>query len=182
MLMTGIIFGGVLSYITVYSKEIGIVNGGLYFLVNSIGVAFTRLFAGRILDKHGPKPVILFGFISLALGFIALSVSRGMSLFLLAAFFIGLGNGTIMPTLQTMVINMVEPECRGVANSTFFAATDIGIGGGSIVLGWISGLTSLKTMFLFSGLFIVIPFTVFQIYVLKYYEKKVFELQSQTVV
>lgn len=178
MSLVGVVLGGVLSYIIIFSLEIGIVNGGLYFIVNSAGVVLTRLFAGKILDKHGPKPIIIFGFIVLSLGFIVLSVCNNLTVFLLASFLIGLGNGTIMPTLQTMVINMVEPEKRGVASSTFFAFMDIGIGGGSIFLGWLTSIVTLKTMFLISGIFILLPFLLFLTFVLHDYEKKASQLHS----
>ncbi|MFZ7131813.1 MAG: MFS transporter [Eubacteriales bacterium] len=178
-MMTGIVNGGIMSYIIIYSQEIGIINGGLYFLMNGIGVTLTRLFAGRLLDKYGPRYILSFGFIGYSLGLVILSLSDGLVLFLAAAFWIGLGNGIIMPSLQTMSINIVEPESRGVASTTFYAFTDIGIGGGSIFLGLLSGILSLNQVFLFSALYLIIPLVIFNLFVMKDYSRKLEQINNQ---
>ena len=171
-MLAGVVNGAVMSYIILFARDIGIINGGIYFFVNSIGVALARLFAGKIVDRSGPRYVISFGFIMYALGLIALSVSSGLGLFLAAALAIGLGNGIIMPTLQTMVINIVEAEYRGVASSTFYALTDIGVGGGSIVLGLLTEIISLREMFMISGLYLLIPLILFNVFAIKDYRNK----------
>jgi predicted MFS family arabinose efflux permease len=58
--------------------------------------------------------------------------------------------GVVMPTLQAMANNVVEPQRRGAANATFITAFDIGIGGGSMLLGMLAEFTSLKSMYLAS--------------------------------
>jgi MFS family permease len=64
---------------------------------------------------------------------------------------VGVCMGVVMPTLQTMANNVVEPQRRGAANATFITAFDIGIGGGSMLLGLLAEFTSLKSMYLVSG-------------------------------
>lgn len=145
--MTGIVNDGIMSYIIIYSQKIGIINGGLYFLMNGIGVALTRIFAGKLLDKYGPRYILSFGFIGYSLRLVILSLSDGLVLFLATAFWIGLGNGIIMPSLQTMTINIVEPESRAVASTTFYKFTDIGIGGGSHILRFIKRYIVIKSSF-----------------------------------
>ncbi|MGI6226204.1 MAG: MFS transporter, partial [Peptococcales bacterium] len=180
MLLTGIASGGIMSYIIIYSKEIGIINGGLYFFVNAIGVAITRLFSGRMMDKYGPKSLVIYGIIIWASGFFVLAASKELILFLIAAALIGVGSGIVMPVCQTMIINVVEPECRGVANSTYYAALDIGIGGGSIVLGLMTSFISLKNIFFLCGLFYTVPLVLFLVFVIKDYERKVKLLHTKT--
>lgn len=173
VLLNSVISGGVITYIIIYSKEIGIVNGGLYFFVNSFGVAVTRLFSGKIIDKSGPKLIVPFGFISMGIGYLVLSTSNGLLLFLSAALLIGIGSGTVIPALQAMVINVVEPQCRGVANSTFFAMIDIGFVIGSVLLGWMTTVMSLKSLFFISGLSYTAPLVIFLVYVLKDYHNRI---------
>lgn len=176
LMTTGIVNGGIMSYIIIYSQGIGIVNGGLYFLTNAIGVALTRLFSGRLLDNYGPKYILSFGFIGFIIGLIVLSLSNGLVLFMLAALLIGLGNGTVMPSLQTMSINIVEPEARGIASTTFYAFMDIGIGGGAIFIGKITNWLTLNQIFMFCAAFLVIPLIMFHLFILKDYNIKLEEI------
>jgi len=167
------VYGGIVSFITLYSDEIGIANGGLFFLAYAAAMSVTRPLAGRIMDRRGPAPVIMAGFIFLIAGFLILWAIRDLTGFTAAAILIGIGNGNIWPTMQTMVINMVEPQRRGVVNSTYFSALDLGIGAGSISLGWLAQGTSIGAMYLASALILLIPLAYLSLYVLKDYSNKV---------
>lgn len=172
MFFLTMVYGGVVSFITLYSDEIGIANGGLFFLVYAIAMSVTRPFAGRIMDRRGPGPVLIAGLLSLIAGFLLLWASRDLTGFTAAAVLIGIGNGNTWPTLQTMVINMVEPQRRGVANSTYFSSVDLGIGVGSIVLGWFAQGTSIGTMYLVSAFILLIPLAYLFLHVVKDYNSK----------
>lgn len=74
--------------------------------------------------------------------------------FLLAGGLIGLGYGTIVPSIQTMAINHVEPHRRGVATGTFFTFLDTGIGAGSFVLGIVAQLSGLRQLYFYSSIMI----------------------------
>ncbi|NLN06246.1 MAG: MFS transporter [Firmicutes bacterium] len=174
--IVGMFFGGLNTFVAMLGEEIGIFNGGIFFTLNSIGVAIPRLFAGRIQDRRGPRPVIPVGLCSLALGLVVLGLSREIFAFSAAALLTGFGLGIVWPAMQAMVVNMVEPGRRGVALSTYGAAVDVGIAAGAIVLGWVSDLTSLSTMYLVSAAGVIIPFLAFQLYIFPDYERKVAEL------
>jgi len=176
-----VLMGGILSFAILFGEELGVPNAGWFFILNSVGVVITRMFAGKIQDRHGPRPVILFAFVMLVLGFVLLSLSTSPPLFYISALIIGLGNGSMMPSLQAMIFNMVVPERRGAANSTYFAALDIGVGSGSVILGFIANHTGYATMFLACALFLVIPFLCFWFYTNKDYEIKAAEIKALEV-
>ena len=173
MFLTTFVYGGIISFIVIYGTQIGIKNGGLFFLVYAVALSLSRPYAGKMLDRQGPKVVTLIGFPLLILGFILLAASKNVALFSLAAIILGAGNGMVWPTLQTMIINMVEPHRRGVANSTYMSALDLGIGGGSIVLGWLAGFTSISIMYLLCGLLTIVPLLYFNFFVAKFYKDQV---------
>ena len=177
-MMATILMGGIFSFVVIYGEQLGLANPGIFFFINSLGVVITRIFAGRIHDRYGPQPILLFAFIMQMIGFIILSQSSGLLSFSLSAFIIGLGNGSAGPSMQAMIFNMVVAQRRGAANSTHFAAIDIGIGAGSLLLGWLADLTSLSTMFLICGLFLMVPLLFFQFYAMKDYEKKSEEIRQ----
>ncbi|MCL6558298.1 MAG: MFS transporter [Firmicutes bacterium] len=165
-------YGGIVSFITIYSEEIGVANGGLFFLVYAVVMSLVRPFAGKVMDRRGPGPVVITGFLSLIAGFLILWASNEVTGFTAAAVLIGIGNGNVWPTLQTMVINIVEPQRRGVANSTFFSSLDLGIGIGSIALGWLAEVTSTGAIYLASALILIIPLAYLSFYAIKDYNSK----------
>jgi len=173
MFFTTLVYGGVVSFITIYSDQIGIKNGGLFFLVYAIAMGLLRPFSGKLTDRRGPDLIVAAGFLALITGFLLLAASKGLALFLVSAAVMGAGNGMVWPTLQTMVINMVEPQRRGVANSTLFSALDLGIGGGSVFLGWLADWTSIGTMYFVSALSLFLPLVYFFFYVVKDYNNKI---------
>ncbi|MCL6634582.1 MAG: MFS transporter [Peptococcaceae bacterium] len=179
MFFSTIVYGGIVSFITLYSEEIGITNGGLFFLVYAAAMSAARPLAGKVMDRRGPGPVISAGFLTLIAGFLLLWASRDLTSFTAAAVLIGIGNGNVWPTLQTMVINMVEPQRRGVANSTYFSAVDLGIGAGSITLGWLAEGTSIATMYLACALILVIPLAYLSLYAIRDYNSKVARSESR---
>jgi predicted MFS family arabinose efflux permease len=81
----------------------------------------------------------------------------------------GIGFGMIWPTLMAMIVNMVPPHRRGVANSTYFSALDLGIGCGSIALGILANNTSTGTMYLVCAFILVIPIFIYFTYANKSY-------------
>jgi len=172
MLLLAFPFAGIMSFITLFAKELSIESTGMFFLIYAIGVSIIRPTTGKMMDRKGPAFVMLLSFIGTISGLVLLSQSTAEPGFLVAAFVLGLGNGIVMPTLQTMVINMVKPEKRGVATSTFFSSIDLGIGIGAFFLGNIAEIFSLSQMYLFCAISMVIPATLFFGVTLSDYKKK----------
>lgn len=173
MIIVAIPYAGMMTFIPLYSEELGIENGGLFFLIYAIGVSILRPLAGKIMDLRGPVVIMIISFTLSIAGLVLLYFSNEIRLFLVGAFVLGLGNGILMPTLQTMIINMVKPERRGVANSTFFSSIDLGIGIGSVVLGYLAEFTSLSFLFLFSGIILLFPMFYFFIFVVEKYNRSI---------
>lgn len=55
--------------------------------------------------------------------------------FLLAGAFIGVGYGSLVPSLQTLSVQQAKPGRTGYATATFFTVFDAGIAAGSAILG-----------------------------------------------
>ena len=169
MLITAVTYGGLMSFITLYAEEVAITNIPLVFLIYAAGVACLRPFSGQFMDKRGPGILILGSFLITIFGYILLSQTKTEYLFLLSCFITGVGNGLIMPTVLTMTANLVEADRRGVANSTIYSATDMGIGLGSIILGYVAKIVGIGTMFLLAGLLLILPLTYFFSVAFKHY-------------
>jgi len=168
--ITMIAYGGLVSFIALYGREIGIQNSSLYFLVFSIGIAAARLTAGKEFDRHGPGKIITLCLILLIIGFPLLALAKNAVLFYTSAIIIGFGNGVIFPTFQSMVNNLADSAHRGVANSTLYTAVDLGMGFGMIMAGLIAQKISISSIFWINSLVCLAGLIFFRFSVLRYYE------------
>ena len=175
-----ITYGGMLSFIALYGYEIGIVNVSGFFLVYAMGVALSRFFSGKILDKNGPKYVITGCLSLLIIGFPLLALIKNPLGFYSAAVILGIGNGVVFPTFQTMVNNMAPMNRRGAANSTLFTGVDVGMGSGMVIVGFIAQRFSISTAFLVCSAICALGLTGFLMVTLKHYNKNVKHLELLT--
>ena len=148
-------YGGVTTFVVVYAQELGIPNPGLFFTLLAAGMVAARLSAGRLLDRHGPAPVLGAGLL-LLLGCYAL-LFAGRAGFYPAAVALGLGFGTVVPSLQAMAPGMVPSERRGAAFATLLSSFDVGIGGGVYLLGHLARGLGYGPMYAAAGLLLVVP-------------------------
>jgi len=135
-LLLGACVGGVMSFITLLTQERYFTNPGLFFLVSASCIFLMRTFSGRIYDRFGAPWIIVPASFSLLLSMLCLFT--GYTSFVVAAIFYGIGLGALFPALQTWIIQLAPQEKQATASATFYNAIDIGIGGGSIILGYIA--------------------------------------------
>ena len=169
--ITMIAYGGLLSFIALYGREIGIHNTSLYFLIFSVGIAAARLTAGKVFDKKGPRKIITICIILLIIGFPLLALAKNPTLFYISAIIIGFGNGVIFPTFQSMVNNLADSLHRGAANSTLYTAVDIGMGIGMIMAGLIAQHISISAIFWVNSFICTAGLIFFRSFVIEFYEK-----------
>jgi MFS family permease len=168
--ITMIAYGGLLSFIALYGREIGIQNSSMYFLIFSIGIAAARLTAGKVFDRKGPRRIITICIALLIIGFPLLAMAKNSTLFYISAIIIGFGNGVIFPTFQSMINNLADSLHRGAANSTLYTAVDLGMGLGMIMGGLIAQNVSISAIFWINSLICAAGLMFFRLFVLKFYE------------
>lgn len=157
ILALAFVFGGVSTFISLYAAQLGDESlAGQYFMVYALAIVLSRPVSGRLYDRKGPDLVIYPGMLLYLMGMVVLGLSNGAIMLLLAGFIIGIGYGSIQPSIQARVIDLVEPHRRGSANATFFSAIDLGIGLGSFLFGFVVKYWGFQNMFLFSGIFVVL--------------------------
>ena len=167
LLLLSIPYGMTTTYVAMYAAEIGIsVNSGLYFTFMALGLAVSRLFSGRQVDKGRITLVISLGMYLAAATFFLLAALKELMhwnpvfssyLYIGIALSQGVAFGTMFPAFNTLFVNLAPNNQRGTATSTYLTSWDVGIGiglmaGGSIAQelgGFLSGacLTVLSTFF-----------------------------------
>lgn len=168
-------YGGVVGFITLFGSEVGIENVGWFFSTNALFLLIVRPLSGKIYDKKGHQWVLLPGAVMGIVSLILLSYTSTLLGLIIAAMFFGMAFGAIQPSLQAWLIQRVAPHRRGAANATFFSAFDLGIGGGSMVLGAIATMSSYAVMYRLSSLVFVIFLIVYGIYLAKLRKSKTIE-------
>lgn len=171
LLILNITYGGIISFIALYAKEINIPNPGIFFLLYALGVFVTRVGSRRIFDTSGPTFLVAIGTFTFSLGFLLISTWKTIPGFYISAFLLGFGGGVISPTFQAMVNNLIEPHRRGAANSTLFTALDLGIGIGMVLIGLLGEIIGLAYSYLICSLIALCGAVFFFSYVLPHYKK-----------
>lgn len=164
VMLLGICFSSILSFIALFGQERRIDNVGWFFIASTLGNFVARIVAGRIFDRKGHAWVIPPGSLLCLTGLILLSQATTVTHLMLAAAFYGLGGGTLFPSLQAWIINRTAPERRAEANAMFYNAFDVGIGFGSILLGFIAATASYSVMYLFAAGVMATLFTVYFVF------------------
>jgi predicted MFS family arabinose efflux permease len=103
---------------------------------------------------------------------IVLSFSTELFGVLASAVLYGIGFGSAQPALQAATIRIVRPDRAGVANASFSTATDLGIGLGSILLGWVSQNTSYQMLFTIGAVSVVFSLLMFTFFVKRLLKNK----------
>lgn len=161
MVLSAVSYGAVITFLAAFGQERGIANMQFFFLLFPCAVLLLRLFSGRLMDRFGFGPVVLP---SLLLGSVALVViyfAHSVAAFSAAAVLYGMGYGSLIPAFTALAIQGSPADRRGAANATFYIALDLGIGGGSIALGYAANYAGDASSFLISAVLMAISFILF---------------------
>jgi MFS family permease len=135
VLLLEITYGVLYTFGVMYGKNLNIVGASYMFLSIAMGIASSRIFSGKLIDRGWINQVNILGILSIGIGYFLIANPITSYLYFIGSYFVGLGFGVSIPAFQTQFMNMTIPEKRGSANSTFFIAIDLGIGIGMIVSG-----------------------------------------------
>jgi MFS family permease len=139
-------YGGITTFLPLFAQSIE-VNAGAFFLVYAVTLTLTRPIAGQLSDRRGESSVIMVSLLVTMTALFVLVFTRGFAGVIASAVLYGLGFGAAQPALQAANLRLAHPEKRGVATASFMTAFDLGIGLGSIALGWISQYTGYTVLF-----------------------------------
>lgn len=160
VILMGIAHGSIINFIAVYANELHISNPGYFFILGTCCIFVSRLFTGKIYDRKGPAWVILPGVSLLLAGLVTVAGATSLDTYLAGAVLHGFGIGMLYPALQTATISGVAAQRRSAASATFSNALDIGLGGGSVLLGMFAEKAGLSSAYLCAaatmGVFLVI--------------------------
>jgi MFS family permease len=128
-------YGGITSFVALYTDINGVTPSGLYFIVFCLTTVVTRPFSGRLGDRIGYRRVFLPCVALVALAFALLAAGGSKPMLIISAMVFGTGFGSAYPVFLAHLMQHVDESRRGAMFGSIIGAFDTGIGTGSIVLG-----------------------------------------------
>jgi MFS family permease len=112
----------------------GVGSAGLLLAILMLAYAGTSLLIGRRLDRlHKRTRLLVASLALLVAGFAVLAFTPALPLILVALVVIGIGAGSIVVPLLTLIGDLVAPDLRGRATAVYQVASDCGGTAGPIV-------------------------------------------------
>jgi predicted MFS family arabinose efflux permease len=146
-------YGALLNFASLFCIKYMDGQSFLFFLSLALGLTTSRIFAGQIFDQKGPFYLLIFSFSTITIGFpIFIFINNGYFLSF-SSFLIGIGYGISFLTLQLLIAGVMPQDRRATANSIFLTSLDLGIAGGTVLMGLMSDYLGLKLSFLTFVLF-----------------------------
>ena len=137
-LLGGMVFfayGGILTFIPLYAKSLGLqAETSLFFVVFAFVIILTRPVIGRLFDEKGPDWTVWPGFAFFAAGMVFFSQVTTLVGLLGAAALLGIGFGALSPAFQTLAVQSAPASRAGVATATYFWSLDISVGLAAVLL------------------------------------------------
>ena len=138
----GAAFMGSILYLTQFNQQVfgaTPTQSGLMLLPLMAGLMFTSITSGQIISRVGKYKIFMqIGFILATLGMVALTTLNPDSPYLQEAiimFFMGMGMGVAMPTLNLAIQNEFKQEQLGVATSSSQLFRSLGSTLGTAIFG-----------------------------------------------
>lgn len=180
LMLLSVPYGMTTTYVAIYAKNMGITSGtGLFFTFMAIGMAVSRLFSGKQVDKGRIRTVISWGMYLVCACYFLLSACNFLmdysrvattGIFFAIALLLGIGFGTMFPAFNTLFVNLAPNSQRGTATSTYLTSWDMGIGAGVLIGGYIGQFATFDKAFFFGACLTVFSVIYFKIKVAPHFE------------
>lgn len=138
LLLLSIPYGMTTNYVAMYARQIGLhTQTGFFFTFMAVGMAISRIFSGKLVDRGRITQVIAAGLYLVVFSFFLLagcvyliqwSDTACTILFFGIALLMGIGFGIMFPAFNTLFVNLGTNSQRGTATSTYLTSWDVGIG------------------------------------------------------
>ena len=146
----------------------------------AIGMAISRIFSGKLVDRGKITQVIAAGLYLVVVSFFLLAScvyliqwndTACTILFFGIALLMGIGFGIMFPAFNTLFVNLAPNNQRGTATSTYLTSWDVGIGICMLTGGYIAEICSFDKAYLFGACLTVVSAVYFKLKVTPHYHK-----------
>ena len=139
MMFIMIPFGAMLAYSAMLAQDKGISSATPYFYVCLVvGMLVSKFSTQNMIDAGKHRILVIICLILLTATMASYYFMNTAVHFLIIAVLLGLGYGILQPLFQSLVTGTTPVQNRGTANATYMLSYDIGIGIGSLCMGFVA--------------------------------------------
>lgn len=171
MFLVMIAYGAIIVFVGVYAAQKGFPNVATFFLCFAAALFLSRVFLSRLFDRGYLFQLIVAGATLVAIGMPYLGHAWNPTQFLVAGVINGLGFGILMPTCQAAVNSLVDPGERGAANSTYLVSYDLGMGVGSLLVGFLADRITFGEIYGYTSFLILLSACLFVVVAIPHYRR-----------
>jgi MFS family permease len=136
MLLTGLVFGALATFVALYIREAKIdFDAGWFYTAAAMSSFCSRFFSGQASDRYGRGLFITTSLVFYSLSMLLLSQAQSPVAFLLAGVLEGVASGTLIPSIIALISDRSQAHERGRVFSLCLGGLDLGIAIAGPVLG-----------------------------------------------
>ena len=181
LLLLSIPYGATTNFVAMYASEIRLdVPTGFFFTLMAAGMGFSRIVAGKQVDKGYVTQCIHVGYYPVILAFLMLGMCRfvvadhatlATVMFYIVPSLLGIGFGVMFPAMNTLYINLARHDQRATATSTYLTAWDVGLGIGVTASGIIAQHFTFYMVYLVGSVICLVSLLIFTHIVTPHYNR-----------
>ena len=149
--LSGITFGAVTAFLTLFFAVEGWQNGALAFTAFAVSLIVSRIVAGHLPDRFGGARVAIWSLCIQAAGLGLIGAAPAGSMAFVGAVIAGTGFSLVFPSLGLEAVRIAPPEARGLAMGVYNAFLDLTLGFVSPALGLLADVAGLRSVFFASA-------------------------------
>lgn len=170
MIFIMIPFGAMLAYSSILAQEKGLSAATPYFYICLVaGMLLSKFSTQKLIDSGKHKALVLISLLILTVTMLSYYFLSTATHLLTAGFLLGIGYGILQPLFQSFVTGTTPAPKRGSANATYLLSYDIGIGIGSLAMGFFQESFGLTTGFAITAIAYILGGVLYLGYVDKYH-------------
>lgn len=144
-------FAAMASFVVLHMRDEGVAGGAWAFTAFAASLVLSRLIAGGLPDRLGPRRVALVAALFEAIGLAVIGIANTLPVALAGAIVMGWAFSVLYPSLSLIVLRRVPESRRGSAFGTFTATFDLGVALGAPLVGVAVTLGGYEVGFLFAA-------------------------------
>lgn len=120
-------YGAVAALATLHLAARGVGSPGLVLTASAGAVVVARLLVAALLDRVGPRPILIAGCVAQAAGLGLIASAHALGVAVAGGMLLGVGYAAVFPALALMVVSAAPDDQRGAALGGFTAFLDLGL-------------------------------------------------------
>ncbi len=162
LLMAGLAFGTISTFVPLFIKETGAnLNIGLFYTAAAIASFSIRIITGRASDSHGRGVYITLSLVFYGLAMVMLWQANNAATFLLSGVLQGTGAGMLIPMIAALMADRSLPNERGRMFGLCMTGFDLGIAAAGPSLGIVADIIGYRAIFAITAVLVFVGLLAF---------------------